>query len=319
VTYLVRFHDPGREAQRRKTARDLREQLAARVPGARVEELGAGRLAVETPGPADEVLASLHGVTSFSPCRAVALDALPEALVALAETALVGVRRFAVKVKRVGAHAFGSVEKAAALADLLRARLPHLAVDLSAPEVTLGVEIRDARAFLFERVVPGFDHAGAAPPAAEGPPRFLVDQMLGRLAAWLRMLGFDTAYVVDAADSFLVRKANAEQRILVTRDRPLARVRAARIFAVTRATLPEQLREVVEGLRLPVRRADLFRRCARCNAPVERVDKEAVRARVPPEAYARHAQFTWCRTCDKVYWPGGHYERVLAALDGLLE
>jgi uncharacterized protein with PIN domain len=306
--YLLRFIETGRDVQRKKQPRDLASQL----PGARLEAF-PGRLLVTSDGDALPILSSLHGLSSFSPCIPCAIQDLETAVLTLD---LSGARSFAVKVKRFGEHPFSSLEMARRLAAVLISRW-HLRVDLVTPDVVVGVEIRDQRAWVFDRVYAGVDRRGT-PPDLSGTSRFYADQMLGRLAAWLRMLGYDTAYAWDIPDSELVRRANAEGRIVLTRDRPLSKNRAAHVFYVEARRVEQQVREVMIALDLRFSRSQLFQRCAVCNAPLHSVDKAAVAGRVPPSAYAIHDRFAECKRCDKIYWAGGHYRRVLAALSDLI-
>jgi uncharacterized protein with PIN domain len=305
--YLLRFIESGRDAQRGKQPRDLIAQLGS----ADVESL-PGRLYVSSRDDLFDLISSLHGVTSFSPCIPCSVDEIEGAL---SQLELPPAQTFRVSVKRFGNHDFSSLELARKLAHLVQ-HDRSLRVDLHHPDVTIGVEIRDRRAWLFHRVVPGIDRRGITLP--EGPPRFVADQMLGRLAAWLRMLGFDTTYVWDIADSELVRRANAEGRIVLTRDRPLSRNQAVRVWFVEARAVEEQVREVVLRLGAPIARTQLFQRCALCNSPLQPVDKEAVRERVPASAFAHYERFAECRACDKIYWAGGHYRRVTEVLADLL-
>jgi uncharacterized protein with PIN domain len=305
--YLLRFIETGRDAQRGKQPRDLASQL----PNAQLEAI-PGRLFVSSDDDLTEVISHLHGVSSFSPCLPSSLEELPARILQLD---LSRAKSFAVKVKRFGNHDFSSLELARKLAALLIDRW-QLAVDLKNPDVTVGIEIRDQRAWIFDRVIDGIDRRGRS--LSEASDRFVADQMLGRLAAWLRMLGFDTTYVWDLADSEVVRRANAENRILLTRDRPLSKNQAVRVLYVKSRLVEEQVREVVTSVHLKINRSLLFSRCALCNSPLQPVEKESVRARIPPSAYGHYTLFALCPACDKIYWAGSHYQRVLAALGDLI-
>jgi uncharacterized protein with PIN domain len=294
VLYLVRFSEAGRDAQpgRRKVLEDLLAELRNRIPEATLAH-ATGRVFVETAAPAEDVLGDLHGVSSFSPCVRCAASELESTVCALVG----GPKRFAVRVR-------GSRARSIALGEAVLQRIPDAMVDLDDPEVTIGVE----GDLVFDRVVPGIDHRAATVDAGE--PRFLVDQMLGRLTPWLRLLGFDTIEMRDAADSALLRVARAEGRTLLTQDRALTEVRSVRVVFVRGRDVADQL----ASLALPVERARLFTRCTRCNAPVESVAKESVRGIVPPIAFALYHAYTRCPSCGKVYWQGGHYERILRRL-----
>lgn len=141
-------------------------------------------------------------------------------------------------------------------------------------------------------------------------PRFVCDVHLGRLVAYLRMLGFDTWYERVADDATLASRARVERRILLTRDRELLKRRIVTHGYWVRSLQPRmQLLEVV-------RRFDLlgsmqpFTRCPRCNGILEPVAREDVRARVPPRSWARAEEFRQCADCGQVYWYGTHCERV---------
>lgn len=335
--FLVRFAETGREAQpgRSKTRRDIEEMIRAALPGAAIRT-APGRLLVETPEPtnagtghdAAEALGTIHGIASFSLCEACELDALEACVVRVADRALAGHARFRVQVKRAGAHGFTSRQKSAALGACIQTALPHAVVDLAAPEVVIGVEIRDRDCYVFDQVVPGMDHV-EAPGTAEGAPAlpapvpaFLVDHMLGRLVKWLRLLGFDAIYARDEADSELLRRARHEQRIILTRDRALSQAQSARTLFVQARTPLAQLAEVARRLSLRLDEQRLFTRCSLCNGLVQPVDKEEVRDRLPeagPEADREahrdlYDELTYCAGCDKVYWKGTQYARIVARL-----
>jgi uncharacterized protein with PIN domain len=309
--YLLRFIETGRDAQRKKQPRDLQTQLPHAIC-----ESAPGRLYVTSDEDASAIISSLHGVTSWSPCLPSTIEALPQTVLQLD---LTNATRFAVKVKRFGTHDFSSLEMARKLAAALIARWPQLEADLRTPQVTVGVEIRDQRAWVYDRVFPGIDRRGTTLTPTAGKPRFVADQMLGRLAAWLRMLGFDTTYAWDIADSEVVRRANTEGRVVLTRDRPLSKNQAVRVLFVENRLIEKQVREVLERLSLRVPRSDLFSRCALCNAPLTPVDKQAVQSRVPASAFRHYDRFAVCEPCDKVYWAGSHYQRVLSSLGDLLQ
>jgi uncharacterized protein len=155
-------------------------------------------------------------------------------------------------------------------------------------------------------------------PAEKGDgdePRFLVDAMLGRLARWLRLLGFDTAYDAAISDADVARRAFEEGRIVVTRDRALPdEWRLPRVLVIRSETPGEQLRELARVF--PLRRdARPFSRCSRCNAPLESVAAEAVAAQVPARVLAGRPVFQRCGACGRVYWQGSHVERIRRALD----
>jgi uncharacterized protein with PIN domain len=158
---------------------------------------------------------------------------------------------------------------------------------------------------------------GIEPLASAGETRFLADAMLGRLARWLRLLGFDTAYDAAIADEDVARRALEEERIVLTRDRALpVEWRLPRVVVLRSEATGEQLRELARLF--PLReRAQPFTRCSRCNAPLEDAPADAVAAHVPPRIAATQARFLRCRGCGHVYWQGSHVARIQRALDEL--
>jgi uncharacterized protein with PIN domain len=150
------------------------------------------------------------------------------------------------------------------------------------------------------------EKAGAA-------PRFVVDAMLGRLARWLRVLGYDTLYFSNADDAALVRRALADDRILLTRDVELARRRGVRVILISDDRVENQLHEIVQVLTLSAEQA--FSRCLNCNAPLVEFERAQARDLVPPYVFATQTRFRRCAGCGKVYWRGTHWARMLATLE----
>lgn len=150
------------------------------------------------------------------------------------------------------------------------------------------------------------------------PPSFAADAMLGRLARWLRVLGFDTWYDPQVADPLLVRLADDEGRVLLTRDRHLLReLRPAQALELRRDDPLEQLRDVVQALALtgPVA---LFSRCLICNAPLEDLTREEIARLTAELEYTPPLPVRRCPHCDKLFWEGSHARRMRAALERVL-
>jgi uncharacterized protein len=138
--------------------------------------------------------------------------------------------------------------------------------------------------------------------------RFIADAMLGTLAKWLRILGYDTVYDTALNDHQLVRLARAEDRVLLTRDRELARRRGLRMLFVDGERLDDQIHQVLTDLDLTPDRT--FSRCPVCNQPLEVVDCETARARVPAYVASAHTEFSCCPVCQRVYWRGTHWQQM---------
>jgi uncharacterized protein with PIN domain len=143
------------------------------------------------------------------------------------------------------------------------------------------------------------------------PPRFLLDNHLGRLASHLRMLGFDCLYRNDFEDLEMSQIVQREERILLTRDRRLLMRKAVAYGYCLRSLDPQE--QTIEVLR----RFDLaseiipFSRCLRCNHPLEPVGKEAVLERLEPLTRKYFDEFQICPACRQIYWKGSHYEHML--------
>jgi uncharacterized protein with PIN domain len=144
--------------------------------------------------------------------------------------------------------------------------------------------------------------------------RFILDNHLGRLAAYLRMLGFDSLYRNDLQDKELARIASEEERILLTRDRRLLMRRAVEYgYCLRSLDSRRQAHEVLQRYDLSAQVVP-FRRCLRCNAPLEPVNKEAVLDHLLPLTRLYFDEFHRCTACGQVYWKGSHHERMLALI-----
>lgn len=171
-------------------------------------------------------------------------------------------------------------------------------------------------------VYPCCEQMNVAPEHGVRPPtpddvRFVADVHLGRLAAYLRMLGFDTLYPTDYRDEELARISSDEVRVLLTRDRGLLKRSIVVYGYYVRETDPwRQLGEVL-------RRFDLigeilqFHRCTRCNSILAPVDKSTVEDRLTAETRRYYNDFRVCHDCGKVYWRGSHFERMDSFIEQL--
>jgi uncharacterized protein with PIN domain len=157
-------------------------------------------------------------------------------------------------------------------------------------------------------------------PAPPEPRRFVLDGHLGRLARYLRLLGFDSRYDRNAPDAVLARLSADEDRILLTRDRGLLKRSIVRHGYLVRDDDPgQQLREVVARYALAPR-ATPFSRCVRCNGTIRPVEKAEVEERLAgePRTLRYFQDFGRCEGCGAIYWPGSHYERMSRLLDEVL-
>ena len=145
--------------------------------------------------------------------------------------------------------------------------------------------------------------------------RFLIDEMLARLARLLRAAGYDAELASGERDTPMLQRARAEGRVLVTRDRELA-ARAAPAAVLLRADrLEDQAKALAAVLPIDWRRAP-FSRCIVDNTPVREAGPQEV-GRIPESARALGGPFRACPVCGRVYWPGSHVKRLGARLDAL--
>lgn len=146
--------------------------------------------------------------------------------------------------------------------------------------------------------------------------------MLGNLARMFRVMGFDTGYVdSEASDAEVVARARDDDRVLVTRDYELSkRARSAGVDTVLVKNLPvdQQLAIVLTHLGLPLETDRFFTRCTVCNGALEPAEPETVAGDVPEKVLERHAKFTRCADCGKVYWPGTHVDSLEARLQDVV-
>jgi uncharacterized protein with PIN domain len=152
---------------------------------------------------------------------------------------------------------------------------------------------------------------------SDEPLQLLLDSMLGRLARWLRLLGYDAAYENDADDLHLAGRARAESRVLLTRDHALAARRGLETLLIRSEKLEEQIEQVLDELGPPPDSA--LSRCNRCNVPLRDVDPEEVADRVPPYVLQTQDAFRCCPECGRVYWAGTHLEHMSEQVDAVTD
>ena len=141
--------------------------------------------------------------------------------------------------------------------------------------------------------------------------KFVCDDNLGRLARWLRTLGFDTVFERTMTDDRLLAVALAEERTIVTRDRKLAEKTLARRVILLDSTEPlAQMVEVVRQAELQPNPAAFFLRCPICNVPVDTVRKEDFADQIPPYVYRTRDSFHRCPSCARIFWYGTHIQRM---------
>ena len=138
--------------------------------------------------------------------------------------------------------------------------------------------------------------------------RFAVERTLGRLAKWLRILGFDTSFESETEGHTYIEPG----RIQLTRirDRKKDNISERRIF-ITSDHYIEQLKQVLQTLKIDPLELRPFSRCIRCNHLIEVADKTDVLGKIPDFIWEAHDMFHICQKCNRIYWPGSHTQRCL--------
>lgn len=150
-----------------------------------------------------------------------------------------------------------------------------------------------------------------------GQARFILDNHLGKLATYLRMLGFDTLYRNDFQDQQLAALAASEGRILLTRDRGLLMRRSIELgYYVRSMDAREQVVEVLQRYNL-FDKIRPFQRCLRCNEILKPVSKSSILERLEPLTKKYYDEFCVCPKCDRIYWKGSHYDRMQSLIHEL--
>jgi len=138
--------------------------------------------------------------------------------------------------------------------------------------------------------------------------KFLVDFMLGRLCKWLRLLGYDASYFVSDKKSDLIYQSLKEGRIILTRDHRLSKKKAIKLIVISSDILEEQLKQVFSELDIRVDPEEIFTRCLVCNEVLLEAEKEKVKDKVPSYVFQTQKEFSYCPSCQKIYWKGTHWD-----------
>lgn len=200
--------------------------------------------------------------------------------------------------------------------------VPHTEIDLllvNGAPVDFSYLVQDGD---WISVYPVFESLDLSPLARLRPqplrePRFVLDAHLGKLAVFLRLLGFDALYRNDYGDEELARISSQEPRILLTRDRGLLkRSLVTHGYCIRQDDPRQQIVEVLQRFDLYHQVAP-FQRCLRCNGLLETVDKDAILDQLQPDTRQYFQEFRRCQACCQVYWKGSHYQRMQQMIESL--
>jgi hypothetical protein len=147
--------------------------------------------------------------------------------------------------------------------------------------------------------------------------KFIADAPLGKLAKWLRILGYDTIYFREKGLTKLIERAEREDRIILTRNRHLKRLSEEKKYLFITQDQPWlQLKEVIQAYNIK-KGEEAFSRCLSCNHPLQNITKSEAEGKVPEYVYDTQNNFFTCPQCHRIYWPGTHLQRMEEKIDTL--
>ena len=154
-------------------------------------------------------------------------------------------------------------------------------------------------------------------------PTFIVDSNVGKLARWLRMMGYDTVFFDGSDDSQMVARAVTEGRIILTRDTEILKRRVVTsgrltVILINSEEPEQQMRQVLYALNLDCQYKP-FTLCLECNQPLVEKIKEQVKDLVPPYVFQTQNQYMECPVCHRIYWRGTHWEAMTRRLEKLCQ
>ncbi len=153
--------------------------------------------------------------------------------------------------------------------------------------------------------------------------KFFADNNVGKLAKWLRMMGYDTLFFNGSDDSSMIAIALAEGRVILTRDTQIMRrrvVTSGQLKAILiQGDEPEQqMRQVIDSLNLDCQFRP-FTICLECNQPLLPRSREQVKDLVPPYVFQTQVQYVECPTCHRIYWRGTHWQAMTGRLNKFMK
>lgn len=149
--------------------------------------------------------------------------------------------------------------------------------------------------------------------------KFIADCMLGKLAKWLKILGFDVVYFNRAEDGRLLDIARKEHRILLTKDYGLLeKAKGLRASFVESDYWKEQVGQVMEEFSL-WKKTNPYSRCIQCNEALQNLPKRRARNLVTPYVYENARSFAICPLCGRVYWQGTHFYDMASRVERILD
>jgi len=147
-------------------------------------------------------------------------------------------------------------------------------------------------------------------------PKFITDATLEKLAKWLRLLGYDTVVFHKEAGREMLRLAQAEGRIVLTRRSDMTqRQFSGCLYLIMGKDISSQLNDVISKFALKIEKQSMFGICLRCNRKLHSVSGEGLRNLVPPYVFENCASFNKCSSCQNIFWEGTHQRNALQFLE----
>ena len=152
--------------------------------------------------------------------------------------------------------------------------------------------------------------------------KFIVDHNVGKLAKWLRIIGYNALLFTEEDDGKMVKTALAQNRVILTRDTQIMRRRVVtsgrlKAILIENSDPKAQLRQIVDALNLDYQFRP-FSLCLECNQRLVARNKDEVRDSVPPYVFEIRSQFMECPCCHRIYWQGTHWAEMSRELESLM-
>lgn len=149
--------------------------------------------------------------------------------------------------------------------------------------------------------------------------KFIADNMLGKLAKYLRMMGYDTLFPAPQCAKDLINLSKDENRVILTRDSILIRdFKPENCLFIKSQCFSDQLIQVIKTYNLEINSDRFFTLCLICNKPLIDISKDEIKEKVPEKVYLSYKNFRQCTSCSRVYWRGGHTQRMERKLNTII-
>jgi len=145
--------------------------------------------------------------------------------------------------------------------------------------------------------------------------KFILTQELGRLAKWLRILGYDAEYSDSSNHSGFFLQALRDGRVILSRNHHLPKRTGLQIILINSEQVKQQVVEVVKTLKLQLNKDIMFSRCIICNTLLAPIEKNKIQSQVPDHVFKAQEHFITCPKCKRIYWQGTHWGNVTKTLE----